>query len=80
MALSTCVKCGGGLFELREAEPRDSNYKFIYVQCSGCGGVAGVTEYFNTGQLLTKLEKDLKDLRGVVDAVEHNVRVIASHL
>jgi hypothetical protein len=31
----------------------------MFVQCTGCGGVVGVTEFYNTGVLIQKLAKAL---------------------
>ena len=59
MAISTCVKCGGHSFEVKEKSPVGSGYKLIFIQCSSCGGVVGVTEFYNTGALLEKLAKKL---------------------
>jgi predicted nucleic-acid-binding Zn-ribbon protein len=60
MALSsTCVKCGSTSFETKEASPNGSNFKLIFVQCASCGGVVGVTEYFNIGAKIEALAKKL---------------------
>lgn len=55
MAQSTCVKCGGHSFELKEQEPARSNFKYNFIQCSGCGGVAGVVEVHYNTVLLQKI-------------------------
>src|SRR5438309_6972481 len=34
MAISTCVKCDGHFFELKQAEPKGSSFKVYFVQCS----------------------------------------------
>jgi len=60
MARSTCAKCGGTTFELVENEPRGAKFKYFFVQCSSCGVVIGVQEYFNAGAILTKIAKALK--------------------
>ena len=63
MALPTCVKCGKmNMFEVHEAEPKGSAFKLIYLQCSICGGVAGVLEYFNSGAALSKIENQIAQL------------------
>jgi hypothetical protein len=54
MAMSTCIKCGHHGFELKEVEPKGSNFKFYFVQCSSCGGVVGVV---NRSHLPTMLRK-----------------------
>ena len=59
MARSTCMKCGGVEFEMVENEPRDSNWKYMFVQCAACGGVVGVVDYFNIGDLVKKLAERL---------------------
>ena len=59
MAMSTCVKCDNHIFETVVKEPTNSHFKLIFVQCASCGGVVGVTEFYNTGELVTKLAKKL---------------------
>jgi excinuclease UvrABC ATPase subunit len=52
MALSTCPKCENSIFELKENSPRHSNFKYNFVQCSECGAVVGVLDFFNISALL----------------------------
>lgn len=52
MASSTCIKCSSHSFETREVTPNGSAFKLIFIQCSSCGGVVGVIDYFNIGHLL----------------------------
>jgi hypothetical protein len=52
MPESTCVRCGNQTFELVESSPLGSNFKFLFLQCSTCGGVAGVLDYLNIGSIL----------------------------
>lgn len=59
MAISTCIKCGKSSFEIVEKEPFNSEFKLNFVQCSSCGGVVGVLDYFNTGELVMKLAEKL---------------------
>jgi len=59
MAMSTCVKCGGHSFEIRENEPHDSRFKLMFVQCSSCGGVVGVIDFYNIGAELQLIKKKL---------------------
>lgn len=73
MAFSSCVKCGGRSFEMVEAEPRNSRVKVNFVQCAGCGGVAGVFDYFPVGKLVkdqderfAKIERAIGDLDALV--------------
>lgn len=55
MAMPTCVKCGKTSFELREATPSNSDYRVNFVQCSNCGGVIGVLDFYNIGDLILRL-------------------------
>ena len=59
MAISTCIKCGNTNFEIKENSPSLSNYKFDFIQCTGCGGVVGVTDYYNTDSILNKIAQKL---------------------
>jgi excinuclease UvrABC ATPase subunit len=59
MAYSKCIKCDSTFFEVREAEPRGSNFKMMFIQCASCGGVVGVADYFNTYAILEKLASKL---------------------
>ena len=59
MVMSTCTKCGGNSFEIVESEPSGTNFKYSYVQCSSCGGVIGVMDYYNIGEMLDKIHKKL---------------------
>jgi hypothetical protein len=60
MATSTCVKCGGSQFETKEATPKGSSFKLVFVQCAGCGGVVGVMDFYNIGQEMQEIKKALK--------------------
>jgi hypothetical protein len=61
MAISTCIKCEGTRFELKEAPSMGgTNYKYQLVQCAKCGGVVGVLDYFNIGAILGKIAAALK--------------------
>lgn len=62
MTQASCPKCGNHYFELVENEPMDSNFKYFFIQCSECGTVVGVTEFFNAGYLLKEQEKSIKNI------------------
>jgi len=59
MATSTCPKCSSTSFESKTLSPSGSNFKVVTVQCSSCGAVVGVTDYYNTALLLEKIAKKL---------------------
>lgn len=59
MAKSTCVKCGGSRFEMTENSPANSRYKFMFIQCSSCGGVVGVVDYYHLPSLLHQIQEKL---------------------
>lgn len=58
----TCVKCGNNTFELVESSPLGSNFKFLFLQCSNCGGVAGALDYLNIGSILTEQSNLLRKI------------------
>ena len=60
MATSTCIKCGSHSFEMIEAEPKGSNFVVMFIQCANCGGVVGVCDFFNIGDLVKRLATKLK--------------------
>jgi predicted nucleic-acid-binding Zn-ribbon protein len=59
MATSTCIKCDNHSFEVKLAEPKKGAFKMYFVQCTSCGGVVGVTEFYSIGAMLLKLGKFL---------------------
>lgn len=84
MAWSTCVKCGGTSFEIVETEPSGSNYKLLFVQCSSCGGVIGVLDWYNIGARTFELEKKIDDLTQnltyAVETLNHNLGIINNNI
>lgn len=50
---SKCPKCEKTSFEMVDDAPAKSKYKFMYIRCSNCKTIIGVTEFFNSGQLLS---------------------------
>ncbi len=59
MATATCPKCDSRRFELSTAEPKGAKYKMTFVQCSSCGAVVGVTDYYSVPSLLEKIADKL---------------------
>jgi predicted nucleic-acid-binding Zn-ribbon protein len=59
MAVSNCPKCESTSFELKAGEAKGSKHKLMYIQCASCGGVVGVTDYYNIPFLLGKIAKHL---------------------
>ncbi|HEB36002.1 hypothetical protein LCGC14_1696520 [marine sediment metagenome] len=59
MANSICTKCDNNHFELKEVSPRDSEFILYFVQCTSCGGVIGVIDFYNIGELIHQLAKQL---------------------
>lgn len=59
MATSQCSKCGCTSFEMVSAKIKGSAFNFYFIQCSSCGTVVGITEYYNIGERLNKLAKKL---------------------
>ncbi len=44
MVQSTCIRCGGERFEIRDSELKQKGTKVVFVQCADCGGVVGAFE------------------------------------
>ena len=59
MAFSSCPKCESTRFEMKEMSPTGSKFKVQAVQCSSCGAVVGILDYYNIPALLTKIAKKL---------------------
>jgi uncharacterized Zn finger protein len=70
MAMSSCPKCGNHAFQLQENTPTGSAYKLMFVQCSSCGSVVGVMDYFNIGTLIKQQNEAIKKIAGAL-----NIRV-----
>ncbi len=60
MVWSKCPKCEKSGFELAEETPLGSAFKLMFVRCSSCKTVVGVTDYLNTNELIYKLAERLK--------------------
>jgi|GEM_PF-541405 RNase P subunit RPR2 len=77
---STCSKCGNCLFEVTEQKPNNSNYKLLFVQCSSCGSVVGVMDYYNIGartfELEKKLDKIIKNQEYLIDSITQIEKIL----
>lgn len=80
--MSTCVQCRTGSFEVVTVAPTGTQYKYNFVQCSICGGVVGVVDYFAVGSNLDAQSKVINGVRQALDAVQQTVanveRLVAS--
>lgn len=59
MARSSCPKCGNGHFEMVENSPKGSDFKLTFIQCSSCGAVVGVMDYYNIGNIVNQIAEKL---------------------
>lgn len=80
MAFSTCPKCTSTSFEVKEAEPRNSSYKMIFVQCSSCGAVVGTMPYYDAGILAKDNQAELTKVKQQLTQVEYSLSQIAQAL
>ena len=65
MATSTCPKCSGITFEMKEAERIKGNaYRMMFIQCASCGAVVGTADFFNAPKLLEKIAAKLTTKEG----------------
>ena len=79
MAVSKCV-CGRSSFELVTAEPSGSRVKLNFIQCSSCGVVIGVTDYFSVGGMVSNLTGDIKKLSEEVSSLNSQVHALRAAL
>jgi hypothetical protein len=75
MALSSCVKCGAQSFEVVEGNVSGANYRTMFIQCSGCGGVAGVQEFENVSAMLRDVRERILGLESRLLKVEGTLPV-----
>lgn len=59
MATSKCPKCDSVSFETVAKSIDGSRFKVNFIQCSRCGSVVGVLEYYDIGYLIHRLAKEL---------------------
>jgi len=77
MMFSTCPKCEGHSFRTQEVEALGAAYKLIFIQCASCNAPVGVTDFYNTGSLLKKQEKQLAALDSRLSQIEASLQAIA---
>jgi len=80
MAQTTCVKCNGHRFEIKQFEPVGGRYKQNFVQCTGCGTPAGVLDFFNVGAQTEDLKNGLAALNSRFDDLESQLRKVLQAL
>ena len=56
---SKCPNCKISSFEVVEETPNNSQFKFNFIRCTSCKTVVGVLEFFNNGELIRRLAKQL---------------------
>lgn len=76
MASSKCLGCGSSRFEVKQAEPAQSAYKLMFVQCSSCGGVVSSVPYYDAGVLAKDNQKALKEIKNQVGSLEYSLAQI----
>lgn len=79
-SISSCAKCGGGMFKVVTQEPAGSNYKLNFIQCSSCNAPIGVVDYYNTGAQLEEQKALINKLGSRLANLEHNIYQIAQIL
>ena len=80
MSSSKCPSCSNSSFELKEINVKDSRYKLYAIQCSSCGAVVSITEYYNVGNLIEEQTKLIKSLKQDIDTVNQNIISVANAL
>lgn len=59
MATPCCPSCKGTTFQVQEMNVLNSNYRLNAINCTGCGTIISVSEFYNIGARLDKLAKKL---------------------
>lgn len=78
--VSTCAKCGGGIFKLVTQEPQGSNVKMNFVQCATCNVPIGVADFYSTGTQLVSLKKQVDSLASDVSSMKQTLENMARDL
>lgn len=76
--ISKCPKCNNTFFELEENSPSGSNYKLLFVQCSSCGSVLGVMDFFNIGTKISIVEEMIEKLDKKINNIDNNIVTVAN--
>lgn len=79
MAISKC-NCGNTTFEMVENTPIGSSYRVNFIQCSKCGNVVGVMDYFNIGTKANNIETALNGLNSDIRNIHNDIYNIQSKL
>ncbi len=66
MAKSTCIKCEGTKFEIKDLAVTGAKFRLFAVQCASCGGVIGLQESHNTAGLLLAQNAAIKKIAAQV--------------
>jgi len=81
MAMSKCLKCDNGTFELVIKDRiAGANVKLCFIQCSRCGTVIGTTSYFDPGLTTQQINEKVEKLEGRINDIDYNVRAIMQGL
>ena len=80
MAMSTCVKCGSHSFEVVQQSPAHAQFKLFFVQCSACGGVVGVQDFYNLGSLLKDQEGQINSVKSTLSNIESYIAQLSQRL
>ena len=78
--ISTCAKCGGGMFKLVIQEPQGTNVKMNFVQCATCNAPIGVADFYSTGTQLVNLKKQVESLASDVANMKQTLERLARDL
>ena len=72
MSLSSrCLKCDHDKFEIVENTPANSEATILFVQCASCKAVVGVMDFYNLGNMMHRLEKNVKKVERKVDDLKY---------
>ncbi|MDO9536433.1 MAG: hypothetical protein Q7J85_14160 [Bacillota bacterium] len=71
--MACCPKCDNHSFEMVEAEPKNCRFKVMFVQCSSCGAVVGVMDFFNLSTLIHELNDKTETIDNKLEDIEYEI-------
>lgn len=71
--MTCCPKCENQSFEMVEAEPKNWRFKVMFVQCSSCGTVVGVMDFFNLSTLIHELKDKTETIDDKLEEIEYEI-------
>jgi hypothetical protein len=69
MAQTKCPHCENTRFETTVQQPKNSNFKLVFLQCGDCGAPFGVLPYYDERGILVEISNRLKEIERRIQQV-----------